>query len=330
MAPFVSVIVTVKNEEANITTLITSLLNQTLRPDEIVIVDGGSTDRTVETIERFVDQGEPIRLFLAPGSNISQGRNIAISHAYGEIIASTDAGVKLSPDWLKFLVGAFEKREDADGGMDVAADVVSGFFVSDPHSVFEMAMGATVLPNESEIERETFLPSSRSVAFKKEAWRRVGGYPEWLDYCEDVWFDLELRKAGYRFVFVPAAVTHFRPRQNIRQFFKQYYLYARGDGKAALWPKRHFVRYAAYVIAPLALLLGFWYKLLWLLLIGASAVYLQRPYWRLWPVIKPLRRSEQFEAILWVPLIRLVGDVAKMVGYPVGVWWRLRNGKPNA
>ncbi|MCL5961102.1 MAG: hypothetical protein M1358_17650, partial [Chloroflexi bacterium] len=90
---------------------------------------------------------------------------------------STDAGVKLSPDWLKFLVSAFEKREDANGGIDLAADVVSGFFVSDPHSVFEMAMGATVLPNQSEIDGKTFLPSSRSVAFKKEAWRLRNGKP---------------------------------------------------------------------------------------------------------------------------------------------------------
>ena len=53
---------------------------------------------------------------------------------------------------------------------------------------------------------------SRSVAFTKGAWRRAGGYPEWLDYCEDVVFDLKLRQKFGPFLFVPEAVVHFRPR----------------------------------------------------------------------------------------------------------------------
>ena len=61
--------------------------------------------------------------------------------------------------------------------------MVAGFFRADPHSPFEVAMGATVLPLRDEIDPATFLPSSRSVAFRKAAWQAVGGYPEWIDYC---------------------------------------------------------------------------------------------------------------------------------------------------
>ncbi len=326
----VSVIATVKNEQGNIGALLTSLLDQSRKPDEIVIVDGGSGDDTVKVIETFIAEGAPIRLLVAPGANISQGRNLAIENAIGDIIASTDAGVKLSPDWLQSLVNGFGAGGDAAQRNGFSADVVSGFFVPDPQTVFEVAMGATVLPTLEECDEKKFLPSSRSIAFTKEAWRRVGGYPEWLDYCEDLVFDFDLRAAGCRFVFVPNAVVHFRPRKTLYQFFKQYYLYARGDGKADLWLKRHIIRYATYVLAPIALALGFWYKVLWLLVIAASFAYLQRPYRRLWPSLKHLRRNEQLEAILWVPIIRMTGDIAKMIGYPVGVWWRLRKLGPNA
>jgi glycosyltransferase involved in cell wall biosynthesis len=177
MTPQVSVITTVKNEQKSVGLLIESLLNQSKKPDEIVIVDGGSDDGTVQAIERYIMNGAPIRLVIASGASISRGRNIGIENACGQIIAATDAGVRLSPHWLRALLDGFRS---ADGG---TIDIVCGFFVPDPHSTFETAMGATVLPSLEEIDGEQFLPSSRSIAFRKEAWRAVGGYPEWLDYC---------------------------------------------------------------------------------------------------------------------------------------------------
>ena len=55
-------------------------------------------------------------------------------------------------------------------------------------------MAATVLPLTDEIDPATFLPSSRSVAFPKAVWALAGGYPEWLDYCEDLLFDFGINR----------------------------------------------------------------------------------------------------------------------------------------
>lgn len=318
----VSVIATVLNEQASVGALVDSLLAQTRAPDEIILVDGGSTDGTVDLLRGYARCGAPLQVLVAPGANISQGRNAAIRAASGEIIASTDAGVRLSPDWLAELIRPFEA---ADGE---TVDVMSGFFRPSPQSTFELALGATTLPDLSEVDPARFLPSSRSLAFRRSAWEQVGGYPEGLDYCEDVVFDLALRRAGCRFRFAPKAVAHFRPRPSLRAFFRQYYLYARGDGKASLWPWRHLVRYAVYTVGSLAFLAGFWYKLTWLALAFAGGAYLYRPYRHLLPALKGCRPADQVLAVLWVPVVRLVGDVAKMIGYPVGVLWRLRHGAP--
>ena len=315
----VSVIATVFNEADNLPRLLESLARQTRRPDETVIADGGSTDGTLAILQRHAATGPlSLKIVSAPGSNISQGRNAAIRAAAGPIIVATDAGVRLEPDWLEKLVAPIQ------GGSATAA----GFFHPDPHTRFEMAMGATVLPAVEEIDPETFLPSSRSIAFLKESWQAVGGYPEWLDYCEDLIFDLFLQERHGPFPFVPDAVVHFRPRGNLRSFFIQYFRYARGDGKADLWRTRHAIRYATYLLGiPLIVRLSKkrspWFSTLFLL---GGANYTWRPVQRLCSTWQPLSPQSKLATLATIPIIRLVGDVAKMIGYPVGVWWRLTSG----
>ena len=311
----VSAVVTVRNEEATIGTLLQTLVGQSLPPHEIVISDGGSTDRTVEILQQWIDRGAPIRLLHCPGTNIASGRNRAIELATGDVIACTDAGTRLHPEWLARIVAPIQN----------GADVSMGFFIAEPRSLFELALGAAILPDVDEIQPERFIPSSRSIAFTRAAWCAVGGYPEWLDYCEDVVFDLALRRAGYRFAWAPDATVAYRPRTSLGAYFRQYYLYARGDGKANLWLRRHVVRYSTYVVAPLVFVTGFWYNRAWLALLLGAGLYLYRPYRRLCRVLAGQQPRDWVVAAALVPILRVVGDVAKMTGYPVGVWWRLKH-----
>ena len=305
-----ALIVTVLNEAHSIDALLDSVAAQTVRPDELVLADGGSTDRTLEHVRQWSAR-LPLKVLSVPGANISRGRNAAIAATDAELIAVTDAGVRLDREWLARLQAQMRSE----------VDVVSGFFVADPHSLFERALGATTLPDVSDIDPHRFLPSSRSVLFRKAVWQKVGGYPEWLDYCEDLVFDLALRRRGCRFRFAPDAVARFRPRSTLAAFGRQYYLYARGDGKADLWRARHAIRYAAYVLMVRLLLKRS--RARWLLPVGVIA-YTRRPVQRL--QLGRLGWRERPIAIGLVPLIRLVGDLAKMLGYPVGVLWRVRSG----
>lgn len=315
----VSLVMTVLNEEASLPTLLNSIFTQERHPDEVVIVDGGSSDLTVLLARDFAQLAKPknlpVRIEICPGANISAGRNRAIELATGDVIVVTDGGVVLHSEWLGLLVAALED------GCPPLPDVAAGFFIPASKNHFEMAMGATVLPALEDIKPNAFLPSSRSVAFRRSAWEQVGRYPEWLDYCEDVVFDLALRRAGLRQRFVPDALVSFRPRPSLQAFFGQYYRYARGDGKARLWRLRHTIRYAVYFLAPLfPLLSARWPGFGWLIFLAIIA-YLQAPYRRLWKLSEHLP-GPFLRAGMWVPVIRLVGDVAKMVGYPVGMWWR--------
>jgi glycosyltransferase involved in cell wall biosynthesis len=306
-----ALIATVLNEIESIDALLASIAAQTRPPDEVIIADGGSHDGTRERLAEWSDR-LPLRVVEAPRSTIARGRNLAIEASRAEVIAVTDAGVRLEPDWLATLLA----------GLSPDADVVSGFFQAEADTVFERAMGATVLPAREDVKSEHFLPSSRSVLFRRQAWERAGRYPEWLDYCEDLVFDLALKRAGCRFAFAPDAVVWFRPRGSLGDFFRQYFRYARGDGKADLWRRRHAVRYAAY--SGLLLVLARPSRLkLSMLALGVLA-YTRRPYQRLGPRLHNLSTRQALYAVALVPVIRLVGDVAKMLGYPVGVAWRIR------
>jgi cellulose synthase/poly-beta-1,6-N-acetylglucosamine synthase-like glycosyltransferase len=95
----------------------------------------------------------PLVVLVENGANISRGRNLAFEHTHGDVIAISDAGVTLPDDWLERLIAPLEA--------DASVQVACGFFRADPHTVFEVAMGATVLPLASEI---TPPPSCQAVA----------------------------------------------------------------------------------------------------------------------------------------------------------------------
>jgi glycosyltransferase involved in cell wall biosynthesis len=119
--PAVTVVATVYNEGSAIDRLLDSLAAQSRRPDEVVIVDGGSSDDTWARLTARVARGDlPLAVLSRPGANISAGRNAAIGAARGPVIACTDAGVWLEPEWLAALTAPFA----------AGAQVVSGFFVS--------------------------------------------------------------------------------------------------------------------------------------------------------------------------------------------------------
>ncbi len=335
----VSVITTVYNERHQIERLLESLATQSYRPSEVVICDGGSSDGTVEAIQQWVaryPQRLPnLQLLVEPGANISRGRNLAIAAAHSPVIAVTDAGVILSPTWLAALMAPWQTNAENEPPLAVA-----GFFLADvaaadtQATVFLTAMAATVLPGQEEIDPAKFLPSSRSVAFTKQAWTTAGGYPEWLDYCEDLLFDFAINAqrpaSPTAFTWAPAALVYFRPRGSLGLFWTQYYRYARGDGKADLWRKRHLIRYVTYfILLPALLGHAFWGAfarwLGWAGLLAGALVYCVRPWQRVQRLGNELPWPHRLQAAALVPIIRIVGDVAKMVGYPVGLWWRWRN-----
>lgn len=322
----VSLILTLRDEAVSLPALLESIAGQTRAADEIVVVDGGSSDATPAILGAWQSR-LPLRVEVVPGANIAAGRNRALELTRGDVVAVTDGGVRLLPNWLARLVAPFEGDGDEAG----APDVVAGFFRPDATTLFEQALAAVTLPDAQEIDGPGFLPSSRSVAFRRSLFAAGFRYPGWLDYGEDLVFDLRLRHGGARFHFQPEAVVWFRPRPSAAAYFRQYFRYARGDGKAGLFAPRHLLRYLTYLVAlPLGLSRGrSWARLA---LLGAGGLYMRPPWLRLWR--RGVRGPTLVPLLALTAILRAEGDLAKMLGYPLGLWWRacrygLRRGWPD-
>jgi glycosyltransferase involved in cell wall biosynthesis len=307
----VSLVITVKNERRSLKRFLRTVYSQSRPPDEVIVVDGGSSDGTLQLLrEEVTGQTEGLAVIEAQGVNIAAGRNIGIERARFSIVAVTDAGTELEPHWLERLVAPLER--------DAGTAVSSGFFTPGGRTWFERTLSTIITPQRDDIDPSTFLPSSRSVAFRKDWWRRVAGYPEWLDHCEDLVFDLALRDAGARFVFCPDAVVSWTARSSLPAFFRQYFLYARGDGHALLWSRRHAARYAAYGLGLGLAVLAPRRRLVLVPLVGGGAMHLKPHATRL--LRHPPHSSIVANALTFValPILVVTGDLAKMLGYPLG------------
>lgn len=303
-----------RNERRSLEGFLAALLAQSRSPDEVVICDGGSTDGTLESLEELAANDPRFTVLSAPGATIARGRNVAIQQAQGPLIAVTDAGTLADPTWLERLVSPLEGNP--------SVQVSAGFFLAGGTTWLERTLSTVITPQLAEIDPGQFLPSSRSIAFRKEAWSGVGGYPEWLRHCEDLVFDLDLKRVGARFTFTPDAVVTWHARPQLGAFFRQYFNYARGDGHARLWPRRHAARYGAYSLGIGLVALAFRSRPSRAILATGMAYHFG-PYVRR-VVRQPVSTKvvDQLAALALAPAIVVTGDVAKMLGYPVGCFER--------
>lgn len=226
----VSVIMTVLNEAKDIGRAVASLLAQQPPAAEVIVVDGGSTDGTWEWLAEAQKNGsglvairdETCSLKYSPGP-VSRGRNVAIAAAKSAIIACADAGCTYAPDWLRNLTApiAAGQSEYALGGscLDSADytvwDVASAPFFSIKLSPTEPTKSCT----------------ARSMAFTKELWERISGFPEEVLVGEDTLFDFAARRRTTP-AFVSNAKALYRPGNTFHLACRQMARYAFSDGQA--------------------------------------------------------------------------------------------------
>jgi glycosyltransferase involved in cell wall biosynthesis len=319
-----SFITTVYNEEKTIDKFLESLKNQTKLPDEIIVVDGGSTDNTLSIISnsQFPIPNKRIKILEKRG-NRSVGRNEAIKNATGDIIVCSDSGNVLDKNWIKNIIKPFRdpSSHKASKGLSKSVDVVAGYYKGVAKNIFQKCLIPYVLVMPDKVNSETFLPATRSIAFTKSIWKKVGGFPEKYSHNEDFVFAKKLKETKAKIVFAKDAIVNWIPRNNLKEAFVMFFRFAYGDAEAGIIRPKVVLIYIRYILWLFLLKFAIFLNSQLLL----TTCYLLLATYLVWAIKKNYKYVKEKPAFYFLPILQLCADIAVISASFLGGLKRLRN-----
>ncbi|MGZ7209329.1 MAG: glycosyltransferase [Methanobacterium sp.] len=299
-----SLVLTSKNESNNIHELINAVINQEKRPDEMIIVDAGSTDGTIEIIKEFQNIHSWIKLEVINDVSRGRGRNLAIKDAKYDIIAVTDAGCYLEKNWLKNLVKPIEE------GYDISVGYYKPYYKND----FEYFEGLLMVPDKIDIVRI----SSRSLAFKKKVWEKTGGYEELVDVGEDTLFHKKFVDHKFKIKYSKDAIVYWDMPLNTKELFKKLYGYGKGYWQTI--KLKEFRRFLYFIIVAYIwsfLMVGsLFFNELYLSIILLGLFIIPHLYFG----FKDVSRTNRASAVLYTPYIVFIRNLAFLSGFTAKIF----------
>jgi glycosyltransferase involved in cell wall biosynthesis len=302
------------NERDTIHALLNSLLAQSVHFDELILVDGGSTDGTAQILTQYSQRHKNIRVFTKKG-NIAVGRNFGVKYARNQVLAFIDGGCVAQKNWLEKLTHPF---------VDKKVQVVAGFYRMKTSNMISKAAAAFHGITPRRFNRATYMPSARSFAITKRTYNKVGGFNEGLYKAgEDTLFNYKIVKLGISITRVPEAKVTWTAPETISSFAKKSYFYALGDAQTRIWwhPAQKFKTHSLKILFIFVRYLFFFF-LLGLSLF--SSIYLPVfvlvfLFYLALSIWKVRRDVPEWKVRLVVPLVQIVSDFSVMVGFATGL-----------
>lgn len=206
--PLVSVIIPACNAETFIQYTLESILAQTYQEFEVIVVDDGSHDRTVEIVESFIDRDARIQLLSQSNLGVSAARNRAMQHAKGKYIAPIDADDFWLPEKLEKQVKCLEDSDHSVGlvySWSIYVDRTGEIIGYSPFGTFGKVEGNVF----TFLVFYNFLDNGSTMMFRRSCLDRIGGFNCELKACEDWEFYLRLAE-HYEFRIVPEYLIAYR------------------------------------------------------------------------------------------------------------------------
>lgn len=209
-----TVITTVYNDENDVTTLLKEIENQDYQPNEVIVVDGGSNDGTVECVKEFSQNSSlNIRLIFGERLNIAQGLNRGIENAHNELIGIAMCGNHYKNDFFRILYQDMEREKD----IFVSYGAIRGVSTYDwGRKYIEFTFGS-----EDNCYLEKF-PTNHGNLARKELYKKVGLFYENFQYAgEDMEFFLRAINLGYKMYGDERAIIEWETPASVKQYYKQ-------------------------------------------------------------------------------------------------------------
>lgn len=240
----ISVVIPVKNEEEKIEECLNAIFNQTLHPYEVIVVDGHSTDRTIEIAKKF-----PVRIFYDDHCAIGSARQIGIDNAIGDCIAFTDADCIPQRTWLENLVRELNTGIIGVGGG--TKNIGEGLWKETISFVLDTFLGSANSVQDRVFKEKRFVKSLSgcNCMYRREDLIKIGGFNIKLSINEDTELNKRLRRFG-ALLYVPNAIVLHNQNRSLKGFVKRMYRFGYGRAKNRLWDLQAIPPVVALLVIP--------------------------------------------------------------------------------
>lgn len=190
--PLISVVIPVYNAENYLDNLLMDVINQTYQRLEIIVVNDGSTDRSLDIAKRYSQKDDRIKIINVPNGGVSKARNLGIENATGQYIRFVDADDRVPRNSTQYLIEPFQKNQSMDLSIGNFIPVPKAPLFTGATSVEEL-VDAKELANRFSICPRTYyygvlwnklyradIINEHNIRFKDQ-----------LAWCEDLLFNIE-------------------------------------------------------------------------------------------------------------------------------------------
>jgi poly-beta-1,6-N-acetyl-D-glucosamine synthase len=236
--PLVSVIIPAWNEEVGLLGTVKTLLENTYRPLEIVVVNDGSTDGSDAMMRAFVDKynqqaagatNMPSLVYhYQPNGGKGRALNTGIGLSHGQIILSIDADCMVHRDAIANFVSCFRDPE--------VMAAVGNVKIGNTKNVVGVVQHLEYLfsfyfKKADSVMNTIYIIGGAAGAFRREVFQQLGGYSI-HNITEDIELSVRIQKAGWKIVYAPDAVIYTEGASTIKGLMKQRLRWKRGRFEA--------------------------------------------------------------------------------------------------
>jgi glycosyltransferase involved in cell wall biosynthesis len=226
--PLVSVVMPIRNEAEHLTRAFDALDAQTYPSDriEVIVVDGGSTDGTVDAVLARSKRDPRIRLLGGPGVNTPAAMNLGTAVSSGAYIAKVDGHGWVNPEFIEVAVAVL----GADSSIGCVGGEIVPIATTDVEQAIKIARFSRLGVGGGIYTARLVRHDADTVqcgVYRADVLQAIGGFDPALQFGEDEEVNHRVRTHGHRVVFEPGMRFHYHVRPTLRSLFRQYRNYGR-------------------------------------------------------------------------------------------------------
>lgn len=223
----ISVVIPVFNTSGTIIKCLIALERQILKPSEVILIDDGSSDRTIQLLSDFRSQSKlKIQIFkqnhLGPGA----ARNLGAKKASGEILAFIDSDCIPDTKWLKKIKDTFYNKKIGAVGGGYSGGIDKTFWQR--FSCEELKF------RRRRMKKFVDTALSNNLACRKNLFWKVGGFPKEFPVCEDMFFTYQVSR-NHKLMWLKNNGVKHHFKTNLISFLKHQYFFGRESTRFFLY-----------------------------------------------------------------------------------------------